>query len=151
MNISENGLDLIKICEGCVLHAYPDEGAYSIGYGHRGVPAGAVCNQQQADDWLASDLKWTVAELNRLIYVALTQDQFDALCSLAYNIGIGAFEHSTLLQLLNAKNYSGAAAEFIRWCHADGAVDENLLARRKKEMALFQAPDFVPCDPEFDP
>ncbi|KQD16250.1 lysozyme [Acinetobacter baumannii] len=67
----------------------------------------------------------------------LTQNQFDALVSLAYNIGSGAFKGSTLLKLLNKGDYKGAADQFLVWNKAGGKVMKGLVRRREAERALF--------------
>ena len=68
--------------------------------------------------------------------VPLTQNQFDALVSLTYNIGSGAFNNSTLLKL-NKGDYQGAADQFLVWNKADGKVMKGLVRRREAERALF--------------
>ena len=67
----------------------------------------------------------------------LSQSQFDALVSLVFNIGGGAFRKSTLLQKLNAGDYAGASNEFMRWIKAKGRVLGGLVTRRAAERALF--------------
>jgi len=69
--------------------------------------------------------------------VPLSQLQFDALVSLAYNIGTQAFRESTLLKRLNTHDYAGAANEFLRWNKAGGQVLEGLRRRREAERAMF--------------
>jgi lysozyme len=77
--------------------------------------------------------------VNRLVKVELTQDQFDALVSLVFNIGGGNFERSTLLKKINARNFDGAADEFPRWNRAAGKVMAGLTKRRHAEQSLFQS------------
>lgn len=142
MNISPAGLDLIEQREGLSLAAYPDPGTggepYTIGYGHTGgVKPSDTCTLAQASAWLESDVRNTVQALADMILVPVTQDQFDACVSLAYNIGISAFRGSTLLRLLNVSKYQAAADEFPRWNKSGGKVLPGLVQRRAAERALF--------------
>ncbi len=75
--------------------------------------------------------------VNRLVTVPLTQNQFDALISFVFNLGIGNFRTSTLLKKLNAGDYTGAAKEFPPWVRADGKQLPGLIKRRDAEKALF--------------
>ena len=125
MNISPAGLSALKRHEGLRLDAYPDPASggapWTIGYGHtRGVQPGDRITQPQAEAFLLDDLQWVYAAINDNVQPRLTQDRFDALCSLIYNIGQSAFEKSTLLRKLNAGDFSGAAAEFDKWNQAPG-------------------------------
>lgn len=144
---SDNGLRLVRSAEGLRLEAYHDAvGVWTIGYGWTGlvngvpVHAGMVITEDAAEALLRSGLSQYETAVNRLVSVALNQNQFDALVSLAYNIGAGAFEHSTLLKRLNNGDFAGAAAEFLRWNKAGGKVLPGLVTRREAEMALFQMP-----------
>ena len=71
------------------------------------------------------------------VQVPLTQGQYDALVSFAYNLGLAALKSSTLLRLLNARNYAGAAAQFPRWNRAGGKVLPGLTRRREAERVMF--------------
>lgn len=142
MNISERGLDLIKAYEGLSLDAYQDSvGIWTIGYGHTGslVVKGLTITQAEADGLLKHDV--IVAEncIRTLVAVPLTQPEFDALCSFAFNLGGAALRNSTLLRKLNASDYDGAAAEFKRWDHAGGKQLAGLTKRRAAEAELFEA------------
>ena len=75
--------------------------------------------------------------VNDLVKVPLTQNQFDALVSLTYNIGTGAFEKSTLLKKLNTGDYQGAADQFTVWNKGGGKVLQGLVNRRAKEKEVF--------------
>ncbi len=86
---------------------------------------------------LAQDLKKFESAVNTAVKVPINQNQFDALVSLTYNIGIGAFKDSTLLKKLNVKDYKGAAEQFPRWNRGGGRVLNGLVKRRKIEMELF--------------
>lgn len=141
MQISNAGLDLIKQFEGLYLKAYRcPAGVPTIGYGHTaGVAMGQTITQQQADDYLRRDVRQFERAVERLVSVPLTQGQFDALVSFAFNLGEGALAQSTLLRLLNAGDYAGAAAQFDRWNKAGGRVLPGLVRRRAAERALFEA------------
>ena len=75
--------------------------------------------------------------MNRLVKVPPTQNQFDALTSFTYNLGGGSLEHSTLLKLLSAEDYAGAADQFPLWDHAGGKASEGLLRRRERNAQCF--------------
>lgn len=141
MQISKAGLDLIKQFEGLYLKAYRcPAGVPTIGYGHTaGVSMGQTITQQQADDYLRRDVRQFERAVARLVTVPLTQGQFDALVSFAFNLGEGALAQSTLMRLLNAGDYAGAAAQFDRWNKAGGRVLPGLVRRRAAERALFEA------------
>ncbi len=119
--------------------AYQDEaGIWTLGWGHtRGVKQGDVCTTAQADTWFAEDTQEAVSAINRGVSVPLTQNQFDALVSFTFNVGVYAVENSTLLRVLNAENYSGAADQFARWVRSGGHVSVGLIRRRAAEKALF--------------
>lgn len=113
---------------------------WTIGYGHTaGVKQGDVCSHPQADAWLRSDVMEAAYVVNQHVTVPLGQHQFDALCSLVFNIGAVEFEESHLLVLLNDGHYSQAADEFLRWDHSGGKVIAGLLERRRAERAAFLA------------
>ena len=140
MNVSEKGIDLIKQFEGCRLAAYKcPGGVWTIGYGHTGIDVSPdlEITQQEAERLLKSDLIIHCNNVEKLVKVPLNQNQFDALVSLEYNIGYGAFKNSTLLKLLNEKKYKEAAEQFERWKYAGGKVLAGLVRRREKEKALF--------------
>lgn len=126
--------------EGCVLHTYPDSrGIPTIGWGHTGpeVVPGLVWTQAQADAAFAQDVaQKSEAAINAHVTVPLTQGQFDALCSLVYNIGGGAFASSTLCRALNASDWQGAHTHISDWKRAGDHPDQ-LLTRRTHEMWLF--------------
>jgi lysozyme len=139
MNISQKGIDLIKSFEGCHLKAYKDPiGILTIGVGHTGnVKEGQVITQAQADDILRKDLKRFVEGVEELVKVTISQSQFDALVSFAFNVGLGNLEKSTLLKLVNKRDFSGASLEFLKWDKADGKVLKGLTKRREAERKLF--------------
>jgi lysozyme len=130
---------LVRQFEGCKLQAYLDSaGVPTIGVGHtRNVKLGATCSQEQADLWLTQDLDDAGAAVASLVKVPLTQGQFDALTSFVFNLGIRRLAESTLLILLNKRDYHGAAAQFSRWVRSDGQVLDGLVRRRAAEAKLF--------------
>jgi lysozyme len=139
---SAKGRALIQQFEGCRLAAYRcSAGKWTCGYGSTGpdVTAHTVWTQTQADARFALDLDRFELGVERLVKVRLNQNQFDALVSLGYNIGLANLAASTLLRLLNAGEYGKAGAEFNRWIHAGGAVLPGLIRRRSAERDLFLA------------
>lgn len=144
MQTSEKGVALIKVFEGCKLTAYQDSvGVWTIGYGWtqpvdgKPVRPGMVIDQETADRLLKTGLVSYENDVSRLVKVKLSQGQFDALVSFAYNLGARALSTSTLLKKLNAGDYAGAANEFPRWNKAGGNVMSGLTRRREAERALF--------------
>lgn len=131
---------VIKEAEGLRLEAYKDGGGvWTIGYGHTGkeVKKGLQIDLTAAEAYLTLDLQTAEDAVNKSVKVNLTQNQFDALVSLAYNIGATAFKSSTLVKLLNKGKYDEAAEEFPRWNKDNGKVVDGLTNRRVKERALF--------------
>jgi lysozyme len=154
MQLSENGSRIIKNFEGLRLTAYRDAaGAWTIGYGstryHDGKqvrPGDKLASEIQADALFRNTLGQYEDAVNQLVKASLTQNQFDALVSFAYNEGTGALETSTLLVKLNEKNYAEAAAHFLAWDKITDpktgkkVVLETLVQRRKEESKLFLTP-----------
>lgn len=143
-SISKTGIDLISSFEGIRLNAYDDGvGVWTIGIGATVYPNGVKvkkgdkCTLEQAKEYFAHDLKRFEKTVNDLVIVSLTQNQFDALVSLTYNIGSTAFKNSTLLKKLNAKDFTGAADQFLVWNKGGGKVMKGLVRRREAERALF--------------
>jgi len=139
MNISENGINLIKKFEGCSLSAYRcPRGVWTIGWGHTGcVKQGDRITQEKADELLKKDLKVFEAHVSNIVKIPVTQNQFDALVSFEYNVGYENFSKSTLLKLLNQGKYKEAAQQFERWKYAGGKVLAGLERRRQAEKNLF--------------
>lgn len=139
MEINPSGLALIRRFEGCSLTCYKDiRGLATVGVGHRtDLPIGATITQDEADAFLTQDVANTVKALNSLIKMDLTSNQFSALVSLAYNIGVTAFAGSTLLKVLNAGGIQKVADQIERWDEVDGVVVDGLWRRRAAERALY--------------
>jgi len=139
MKLSENGKKLIKKFEGCRLKAYKcPAGVLTIGYGHtKGVTSNQIITQAEADRLFDEDIKTFENAVNSLVKVPLTQNQFDALVSFTFNLGIGALKNSTLLRLLNKGDYRGASQQFGLWVHVGKIVLHGLVVRREEEKKLF--------------
>jgi lysozyme len=143
--LNQAGLDLIEEFEGLSLTAYPDPGTggepWTIGYGHTGgVTPGETITQEQAEEFLKSDVAGAETSVENLVEVDLTPNQFAALVSFTFNLGGGALAGSTLLALVNSKEFDAAAQQFGRWVYADGQELEGLVRRRAAEAKLFLTP-----------
>lgn len=139
--ISEAGLALTKQFEGLRLRAYRDSGGvWTVGYGHTGadVHAGLVVTEPEAEALLRADLATAVACVNEFVTAAIEQHHFDALMDFAFNVGCANYRRSTLLRLINAGDFTTAAAEFGKWTHVDGKQIEGLVRRRAAEVTLFR-------------
>lgn len=141
MTLTKSGIDLIKNFESCKLTCYKDiRGLNTIGWGHRtDLPVGAVISQQEADDLLSSDLQRFSDGVRKALTRPVTDNQFSAMTSLAFNIGLGSFEKSTLLEYVDRGDFTAASSEFLKWDHANGQVMPGILRRRLAEQALFNS------------
>ncbi|MGI9708696.1 lysozyme [Serratia marcescens] len=144
MNISKNGIELIKRFEGLELKAYQDSvGVWTIGYGWtqtvdgKKIAPGMRIDQATADRLLKCGVVQYEQGVNQLVKVKITQGQFDALVSFAYNLGLRSLSTSTLLQKLNDGDKQGAADQFGRWVNAGGKRLDGLVARRAAEREMF--------------
>ena len=147
MKVSAAGRKAIAGHEGVRLKAYPDPATggdpWTIGVGHTSdagppkVIKGMTITATQCDEILSRDLATFEEAVEDSVGVPLNQNQFDALVSLAFNIGAGAFGRSTLVKKLNAGDYKGAADQFSVWNKAAGKVMKGLVTRRAAEKALF--------------
>src|SRR5882757_5871680 len=133
MQISNNGLNLIKSQEGCVLHSYLDIASVpTIGYGTTYYPDGTrvtmhdlVITEQQAEDYLQHIVNITAKAVATMVIVELTQSQIDSLIDFSYNLGTGALHGSTLLRLVNANPADPKIRDaFMMWdkVHVDGQL-----------------------------
>ena len=146
MTLSENGKRFIQSFEGCKLTAYADPGTggapYTCGWGSTaGVKPGDTWTPDYAQLRFDTETAAFAERVKDLVRVKLTQNQFDALVSFSYNVGIRNFAGSTLLQDLNACHYSGAADQMLRWNRAAGKVMAGLTRRREAERDLFLKAD----------
>jgi lysozyme len=136
------GVALIKDYEGLHLTPYlcPAK-IWSIGYGHtRTVRSGMQITPDQADQMLDDDLRIVERAVQRLVTVPLNDNQFAALVSFTFNVGIGNFENSTLLKLLNRGWYEQVPAQLMRWDRANGEPLGGLSRRRAAEARLWNTP-----------
>lgn len=160
--ISQKGIEKIKEWEGLVLYAYDDadtstpktrilpgmkiSGTLTIGYGHtKGVKPGLTCTETVADQWLRDDLAVHEARVDRLVRVALNDNQFAALVS--FDLNTGALEASTLLKKLNKGDYASVPTELNRWVKTtiNGKKQDSagLKARRAAEGGLWVTGSYV--------
>lgn len=144
METSAAGRAAISLREGNKLQAYQDSvGIWTIGVGHTaaaGEPSprrGMTITASQSDEILSRDLAKFEKAVNEAVKVALAQNEFDALVSLAFNIGGGAFAKSTLVRKLNANDKAGAANAFLSWNKAGGKTLKGLTIRRQAERQQF--------------
>lgn len=139
---SQNGINLIKQFEGLSLKAYKahkSEKYYTIGIGHYGadVKPSTTITEEEALNILRKDLERFEKAINSLVKVKLNQNQFDALVSFVFNIGVIAFANSTMLKFINASHFPLAAGQFDRWNKCGDVVLAGLVRRRKAEKELF--------------
>ena len=148
MRISEKGLAMIESFEGCLLKASNKlDGVWTIGYGQTGryygkrVRRGMTTTKAEAHAWLRDhSIKTYEDAVTQAVKVPLNQNQFDALVSFTYNVGVGALKQSTALRKLNAGDYAGAADALTMWTKCRRKVLAGLVRRRKEERALFLTP-----------
>lgn len=154
MRISPAGIELIQEFEKCRLEIYQDQAGFStVGWGHKLTPSElssgkiVIANlvvrcrpsitQLHADALFRQDLYGFEACVNETVSVDLLQRQFDALVSLAYNIGSGAFAGSTLLKRLNQKQFDIIPDQIRRWKYTGAKVSNGLVKRREAEVKLW--------------
>jgi len=142
MKTSANGREFIKGFESLRLKAYPDPGTggkpWTIGWGHtKGVKQGDRITQEQAEQFLSDDLAVFELTVNSAIKRPMMQNQFDAMVSLAFNIGGSAFAGSTLVKKFNVGDAKGVADEFPKWKNSGGKVVPGLVKRRAAEREVF--------------
>ena len=147
MKTSAEGVSRIKRHELLRLKAYLcPAGVPTIGWGStKGVAMGMTITEAQADARLVQDLAVAEGTINKAVKVPLNQNEFDALASFVFNVGVQNFLKSTLLKLLNQGRRAEAAYQFQRWCHArdpkTGGVVQlpGLEKRRSEEREVFLA------------
>jgi lysozyme len=140
MNISGEGLSLLKKFEGCELRSYRcSAGVLTIGYGHtKGVTEGMEIDQDEAERMLASEMSEYEGNITDNVEVPLSQNQFDSLVCWVYNLGVGNLRSSTLLAVLNKGEYDEVPTQMKRWNKAGGQVLNGLIRRREAEAAMFE-------------
>lgn len=143
MDISPAGLSALAGREGIRTSAYRDtRGIWTIGCGHTfaaGPPnplPGMVITHQEAIDLFHNDIKQYVYAVNKAVKVKCSQNQFDAMCSLCYNIGVNGFSGSSVVRDLNDGQIRAAAEAFLMW-----DKPRELLGRRMAERKQFLTPD----------
>ena len=146
MKVSSKGLELIKEFEGFSSVAYLCSAKKAtIGYGNtfwedgRAVKLGEQISKSRAEALLLHTVSGFAQGVSDRVSVTLTQNQFDAMVSLAYNIGLGNFGSSTLLRKVNERDFAGASFEFLRWNRSGGKPLLGLTRRREKEKLLFDS------------
>jgi GH24 family phage-related lysozyme (muramidase) len=145
MRLSQRGVNLIKSFEGFSAVAYKPvkaEKFWTIGYGDYGphVHQGQRITRAEAEKRLRRRLKEFEAGVDRLVTTHINQNRFDALVSLAYNIGLGAFANSTVLRMVNQRKFKRAAAAFHLFVFGATGKLLGLVRRRNAEARLFVRP-----------
>ena len=139
MRFTREALEKMKTFEGCKLNAYRDAvGIPTIGYGRtRGVEMGMTITQEQADKDLEEFIELEEEALGRFLGdVKLTDNQWDAIVSFAYNVGIGNFKRSTMAKKILANPANPTIYhEFGRWVKAGNKKLPGLVRRRAWEAA----------------
>lgn len=147
--LGKKGTDLIISYEKEVLHVYDDGFGYpTLGIGHlltasekKAMPIGTKITKEQSRAYFKADAQKYVDAVNAAVKVPITQNQFDALVSLAFNIGTGAIAKASLMRKLNARDYVGAADGFLAWNKVKKQAVKGLTRRRNEERKLFLTPD----------
>lgn len=155
MKISSRGLGLLTQWEGFKTYIYKDTAGYNtIGVGHlltkqeeslgyivlpdRKIFLNKELSKKDVIDLLQNDLPKYESTVSAVITVPLNQDQFDALVSFCFNIGITAFKNSTLVKVLNSKKYDLVKTELKKWTKSGGKVTQGLINRRANEIKLWE-------------
>lgn len=144
-SMTNSGLKFLAGIEGFSANPYPDAQGRSVGFGHFILPSDSFTfpmDKKTAYDLLYKDVGIATSSIMANVKVPLSDNQFDSLISLVYNIGVGGFSTSTVLKRLNKGDYNGAAEAFALWNKSTDArgvreVDPVLVARRAKEKELF--------------
>jgi len=147
MQISDKGIQLIKHHEGVRNKPYRDcVGLWTVGVGHligdgKSLPESwnRLFTTEEVDALLKQDLVRFERGVQKFCAVPLTQNQFDALISFSFNLGLGVLQRSTLRQKILRKDFKGAAEEFLKYIRAGGKIVKGLQTRRLDEKALFES------------
>jgi lysozyme len=146
MEVNKAGRDLIKQFEGCKLKAYQCSAKYwTIGWGNTRyedgtkVKQGDVITQERADELFDYILKDFINQIKPLIKSLLSDNNFSALVSFAYNVGVNNLRRSTLLRKVNANPKDPSIrGEFMKWTRANNVVLKGLVRRREAEAKLYE-------------
>lgn len=146
MELNQRGKDLIKKFEGCKLTAYKcSAGVFTIGYGNTfyedgtKVKQGDVITQQRAEQLFDMIVNDFARKVDAFVKSNLSENNFSALVSFTFNVGIGNFQRSTLLRKVNANPKDATIpAEFRKWVRANGEVLKGLVRRREAEAKLYE-------------
>jgi GH24 family phage-related lysozyme (muramidase) len=157
MKMNDRGFALICEFEGCRTEAYQDAtGVWTIGYGHTsaaGLPSvapGFTVTRAEATGILMRDLETFSAGVKSAITTQLNDNQFSALVSFAFNVGLGNFRSSSVLKSVNACRFDQVPADLALWVKAGGKVLPGLIRRRAAEAALFLTGDVAVALPTAD-
>lgn len=152
MKVTQEVINLIQEDEHCALHAYQDSGGvWTIGLGHTGpeVVEGLIWTKEQAYAAFLVDLNTFAHQVLNTIHQTLSNDQFSALVSLVYNIGIGRFRTSKVFEALEKQDFPSAANAFLLYDHdRHGTKLAGLDKRRAQEKAIFlrnEQPTIIPA------
>ncbi len=144
MKLTKEGLTLIKQFEGFRTHAYRDAvGVWTIGYGHTsmaGMPEvkpGMTITEVEGDNILARDVDVFARGVQQLVKIKISDAQFSALVSFAYNVGLGNFRKSSVLSAVNRSDFQAVVRRLQLWNKAGGRILPGLVRRRAAEAALF--------------
>jgi len=144
MKISQKGIDFIKSHEALRLKAYQDsKGVWTIGWGHtKNVRPGDVITREQAEQFIRDDFAWVERTLNADLVAGrdkplVTQNEYDALCSLVFNIGSQAYLDSTVRRKIKQGDKMAAAHAFGMWVYSEHKFIQGLANRRAAEQKMF--------------
>ncbi len=144
MNVTDEGLALIRRAEGLRLRSYRDAvGVWTIGYGHTSAAGEPIVKPDQditeadANAILRRDVEKFAAGVRKAVLREINDQQFSALVSFAYNVGLGAFKSSSVLKAVNAEEFGAVPQRLQLWVKAGGRTLPGLVKRRAAEAALF--------------
>ncbi|MFT3987169.1 lysozyme [Aestuariivirga sp.] len=149
MKVNAAGLAIIKTYEGCEVNAYPDPATdgdpWTIGYGHTSeagppnVRKGMKISKARADEILTADIGTFSRSVMRYVGRELTDNQFSALVSFAFNVGTGNFAKSSVLKAVNRGDFKSVPWRIQLWTKANGRTLPGLVKRRAAESHLFES------------
>lgn len=144
LRINKAGIQIIKESETLRTKAYRcPSGIPTIGWGHiKSVLITMTCSEAEAENWLAEDIEWAERVVRMKVDVPLNENQFSALVSFVFNVGVTNFISSTLLRLLNEGLYESAPTELRKWIYGRDRLGKKiqlpgLVTRRNREAELW--------------